>query len=166
MKQLEIKNIVSKTESNYKEFLIMLRNYIIELHKYDPINVPIMDLKQLELEYLDNDIDSYKVLIDNDKYIGFTIISRKKKYNQNIELFIEEFYIKPEFRRKGYGKSFMNEILKKDINTVGFYILPKNENAKIFWNSIFNEWISVKKIKDPNNLEYVNWYVYRKKNTK
>ena len=53
--------------------------------------------------------------------------------------YIDSFYIKPEYRRKGIGKDFIIEQYRKDLcRWHDLRIVKTNFTASMFWNSIFN----------------------------
>lgn len=65
---------------------------------------------------------------ENNEEIGLLLV--KDKY-------IQSFYIKPEYRRKGYGKKAILDYIKQYGMLTDLTILNTNYTALDFWNSIF-----------------------------
>lgn len=155
---------------HFNAFSNMLYDYICELHEFDYENIPLKTQTQLEKEYFNEKDTTYKLLIDHNIYIGFAIIGYKTNCHKAVDIYIEEFYIKPQYRKQGYGKILINDILfntSQNINTVCLYILPKNKNAISFWKKVFSKWENITNtIRDTNALTYVDWYVYSRNKQK
>lgn len=76
---------------------------------------------------------------ENDEIVGFIIISNSAAKNctaPGTNWCIHEFYIKPEFRRKGYGLKALEEFQKEHSGKVCYFVLRANTVAKSFWKSV------------------------------
>lgn len=128
------------TLSNLQKFMNVYVKYLQELHdidnRVDPY-INIFDVKNI-MDYAYVHLFSEKT--DDDTIVGFAIIgyipAEHPAYN-SIE--IREFYIIPEYRRKGYATQIINDLIKDyDPENIRFEIIKKNEIAKDFWlNHIF-----------------------------
>lgn len=80
----------------------------------------------------------YPYLIEiNDKIVGFVLINRhvlitNKGFN------VAEFYIHPEFRRKGIGQSVALDIFLKFIGEWEVRVKKKNHLAYKFWSKVID----------------------------
>lgn len=116
----------------YKAYSDELAQYSSSLKKA-PMTEKLID----ELYFYDDLLFKYFIETDS-QTIGFIIL-------QYVDVvfgvtkpiwYIVEFYIVPEYRRKGYGKAafkFFLEFYKKDFF---YYVLKENIPAKRFWGNI------------------------------
>lgn len=68
--------------------------------------------------------------------IGFVIISKlfpREAEESGIDYFIEQVYIKPEFRGQKHVLNTLNTFTAEHKGRYGMYVLKKNEKAKDFW---------------------------------
>lgn len=148
--------------SDFNELGDMLYEYISELHSIDE-NVELRNKQQLMREYLYSDAATELYLFKKDnETIGFGFIGFSDNCHPEADIYIEEFYIKPQYRNNGYGLRFAHMILN-DVDSVCFYILTLNEPAKNFWRTVFNEWeldLSVPDINEKYN--WLDWYFYKR----
>lgn len=61
-------------------------------------------------------------------------------FGQPILIYIDHFYIKPEFRNKGIGNAVFNKLTHKYNDAVFyFYVLKNNYNAILFWDKVITK---------------------------
>lgn len=72
-------------------------------------------------------------LIDKEKaeYIGFMLVENKYDY-------IDALYVRPQYRRRGYGKKIVASYISVYGMPQELRILNNNKVALKFWNSIFD----------------------------
>jgi predicted acetyltransferase len=78
------------------------------------------------------------VLIMNETWIGFALINRVTINNLN-SISIAEYYIKPEFRRLGFGLKFVKLILNQYPENWEIAYSSDNLNAKLFWSKVYHD---------------------------
>ena len=124
----------------YEDLADMLHEYILELNQIDK-GVKVRDIISLKNEYFYNEDTYFYIIYKNNVPVGFTIIGDNTNCHEDADIYIEEFYIRPLFRREHYGRSLILHVLfthKPD--TLCFRILKKNKQAHKFWSIIFSEW--------------------------
>ena len=67
-------------------------------------------------------------------------------------LYIAEFYVVPEARRRGIGLEAVKGITEQWDKDIFLYILDRNTKAKLFWTYVENE-LDWKRIKRPEIRE-------------
>ena len=70
------------------------------------------------------------------KEVGFIIVAPGKFYTPELDYFIEQVYIAPEYRRSGIMKLNLDEMFKAMPGRYGLFILDKNYPAKGFWHKV------------------------------
>lgn len=115
-----------------------------------------------DVEYACEALDAeWHPVKEGDKEIGFIIlgIGRNLTRNENepkVDYFIQETYIKPEYRRKGIMTKEVEKLLDQHKGIYGLYILSKNKPALAFWHTIIKDrWINVDNLgSDEDGKEY------------
>lgn len=129
--------VVAKGLEDYdKNFAIMAdmyKNYIDELMIYTehPLGGVLREPA---------DADNYVLITYKDKPVGFVIYSVFPEALTRHDVFIEEFYVRHDKRRKGIGKAFVKLMIKAaeyQNMDISLSILDKNETAKRFWDRTF-----------------------------
>ena len=128
-------------------FLRLAKDYVESLRKADELIV--WD----EPTWMKATWDSWFIVEDR-TIQGFIITQEVDFKVYNKLLYIEEFYIVPEARRKKIGFSTIEEIDKTWSGDVFFYVLNRNYGAKAFWEYVERklEW---KKINRPEIREEI-----------
>ncbi len=72
--------------------------------------------------------------------IGYALLANfwSNEWGGNV-LFLDEIYLKPEFRDQGIGRSFINYLIKKKYNhatAIQLEVSPANKKAKAFYKDI------------------------------
>ena len=152
---------LADTMRDYDDILNMLYEYIIELHDIDD-SVEIRTKDELKREYFYG-VETLFYIERVDKYpIGFGIVCVGNSSHPSADIYINEFYVSPNFRNKGYGRALFNHIVK-DRKRICFYILVKNKNAECFWKHLLkgSEWKDVSNIyKDMFDDPSLKWNIY------
>jgi ribosomal protein S18 acetylase RimI-like enzyme len=106
-------------------------------------------------EYYWTDLQRFPIVAyKKDEFIGFCFLRAEDKFYS-----IAEFYIKPKFRRLGYGKILLNftiELCKKHgmHSSIIAYSFVKNEGANSIWMS--NGFIRLKEVVFENERFHCN----------
>ena len=80
-------------------------------------------------ELIINNLDVRPVIYD-DKPIGFLILDGN---------YVDSFYIKPEFRRRGLGRLFIiGQYMRDNRRWQSLRVVRTNFAAHRFWNNVFN----------------------------
>ena len=98
---------------------------------------------------------------DNNEEIGFIILGFGRNLMRGageptVDYFIQETYIRPEYRRKGIMTKEVEKLLDQHKGIYGLYILSKNKPALAFWHTIIKDrWINVDNLgSDEDGKEY------------
>lgn len=81
------------------------------------------------------------VVIEKDKTIaGYAVLANfwSNEWGGNV-LFLDEIYLKPDFRGQGIGRGFINYLIKKKYNratAIQLEVAPTNKQAKALYKSI------------------------------
>ncbi|MFX0137741.1 MAG: GNAT family N-acetyltransferase [Candidatus Hodarchaeota archaeon] len=146
---------ISKASYDDKnEIYEALINYSKELEQYQeyPSGL-IASNKYFNLYWTETDRFPFVAYIA-DKLVGFCLLRVEESYYS-----IAEFYIKPNFRRQGYGKSLLNYIIEfckeqgKHSSIIADSFI-KNSIAKNFWNA--NGFITINEIIFENEKSHRN----------
>ena len=119
-----------------KEFTFFFKHYLdeINLKKINKKKIAVMTKK-----IINNKNKKKFIFYNQNNIIGFVVATfYKNLINSNI-CKIEDFYIRKEFRKKGFGlelvKKFKKRIHYKKIKRFKIEILDKNHTAKKFWQT-------------------------------
>ena len=73
-----------------------------------------------------------------DKILGFFIIGTNENCHPSADYYIQEAYIKPEYRRQGHMSRALDIYIKRYPGIYCLLILNKNEVAHKFWHTMFD----------------------------
>ena len=147
-------NFIPLTDTNEYVFVSMFSDYAFyDLRKYsDFLTVEYRTKKAASTGaycYINNyfcNPDKYHILlIENEvnRFVGFCVLVDyplvKGFYGS---FFIEEFYIKEEFRGRGYGEAAVKAILRMYGTKGSLCILDRNVPAKRFWDKMFSRYMT------------------------
>ena len=140
MEEIEIKSLFKKDK---KKFIFFFKLYLNEINfkKFNKEKIALMTKRII------NDKNKKKIIFYNQKnMLGFIVVNfYKNLLNLNV-CKINDFYIREEFRRKGFGlkliKKFNTKIHYKKIKEFKIEILDKNYSAKKFWKAFGIKMIS------------------------
>ncbi len=110
-------------------FLKLAKDYVEELSAYD--NTIRWDESAADVWMWDAEF-----ILENNKIRGFIfseipLVGEDKPY-----LYIAEFYIVPEARKRGLGFEAVKAFMKRWDGDVFLYILNRNKPAKGFWTAV------------------------------
>ena len=95
------------------------------------------------------------------KEVGFIIIIPGRYYSTELDYFIEQVYIAPEYRRRGIMKLNLDEMFKAAPGRYGLFILDKNYMAKGFWHKVQeNSYLRPIKISKDPEAENCSFYAF------
>lgn len=86
-----------------------------------------------------NNFCTFDDLISDDEYIGFLIMGVPPNCNPNCHRYIQDIYIKPQYRRKGYGEYLIKNYCRLVKGDYCLFIIDDNLPAKAFWEHIASE---------------------------
>ena len=150
---MSLKIVLASKETKDDIFKLLIE-YSKELEGYqeNPTG-EIASNKYFDFYWTDTDRYPFVAYI-NEELIGFCFLRVEEKYYS-----IAEFYIKPNFRHQGYGKSLLNYILKffkeqgKHSSIIADSFI-KNSITKNFW--IANGFITIKEVIYNNEKSHRN----------
>lgn len=109
--------------------LAMMNMHLIEDEKS---NNP-MTLTELEYRmgnFISDEYNAY-FFIEDDVVVGYALVK-----HTSTPLYLRQFYIKREFRRKHYGKIAFHQLMDyMQIEVIDIEVLPWNERGYLFWKS-------------------------------
>lgn len=122
-------------------YLQMAENYVHDLQAFSP------DLRWSREAWL-NDLSGTFLIRSRTDVIGLVVLEIVNFFEQPEALYFSEFYLRPEFRRQGYGREAVSAILDQWDRDLFLYVLKGNQTAAQFWNTMAkeNHW---KKIERP-----------------
>lgn len=157
---------IRQANINDKKIII---NMILELDEYHFKNCSSFN-KELINNYKENyikvkkfikniKIEDFYILELNNKHIGTMMV-----WDNNGETTIINFYIYKNYRGKGYGRKFLNYIIKNVIKTNYFVLCVYKENykARKFYKKFGFKFIQTEK----TNYGIVKWLRYNLKKDK
>ena len=163
-----------KGAEQYDALADMLYAYVLELHTLDEDLVKIRDKEALKNEYFWSEDTNFYLIYTDDTPIGFAVIGINGCCHPLADIYINEFYIKPEYRNQGFGEDLFDGVIQLEhpssVSDIPFriclYIIKNNKTAIRFWNNLLSsEWINVtNQYSNENpNPEYLFWYMYEEK---
>lgn len=142
--EISLRKLGFKADEDIEEYIDMVKEYSTELHS---INSKYRIINRAEaMEWLLTPFTNYWFCIADGNIAGFSIIGYFQNCHYEADLYIEEFYIKPEYRRKGIGKKFAHSIIESNKNhiekadNVCFFTMKGNDRAITFWKNVFSAW--------------------------
>lgn len=137
--------------------LIILWIKLMEYHKekkiYFLLSADWKKQKRNELEWIvKSDLTVVYIVEEGNKLIGYirgTIHKLPLLYDIKYEGSIEEIFILPEYRRKGYAtklfQSLVKDFNKRELEYININVDIENETGKKFWDALGFNTISLKK---------------------
>jgi len=137
--------------------LIILWIKLMEYHKekkiYFLLSADWKEQKRNELEWIvKSDLTVVYIVEEGNKLIGYirgTIHKLPLLYDIKYEGSIEEIFILPEYRRKGYAtklfQSLVKDFNKRELEYININVDIENETGKKFWDALGFNTISLKK---------------------
>ncbi len=151
--------LIKMTDST--DFIPMWIEYTKELHSYsDSVQMSNNEeASKLYCNFKKNpDVEIYAINA-NDRVCGFLILGRRSNTHPSTDIYIQELYVKSDFRRKGIGKSVISDLLKGEPARYCLYIIKENKPAKLFWQSIFSQpGVSMLSLSEITPINYCDFY--------
>lgn len=142
MKKIIFKSI---TEKNSRIFHSLMKEYAAELDKYQHRTTDPRLLERWTDGVIGKAAESFRILrlcYADDEVIGFLYGKIDQPNDKGYKMVgcgcIMEFYVKPEFRRKGYGKimfNYVEQFFRKQ-NTAWMYLTADPVTGKPFWSAL------------------------------
>ena len=124
-------------QNNECEFVKMYPQYVQILQNYDStISLPSEKNTRSRMNRSNSNV---YLLQHEERYVGFIILGFGITNSfSGHDMFIEEFYIKPEYQRKRLGSLAIIELIKTypDCDFSAF-IIENNQAARAFWENTF-----------------------------
>lgn len=135
---------IQKAPIESKEKLFdLLQEYFAELTQYNPI--PQDASGHYSYPYWDQywtDTTRIPLMISlNETVIGFALVNNfvvDKYFNANYS--IAEFYIRPDYRKQGFGKQFIFGIFAQFPGKWEVRQIAQNLTSQLFWRSVIGEY--------------------------
>lgn len=113
-------------------FVRMGKDYIETLRKYD-------SAIRWDKQSWESEIWNAEFILEDRTIQGFAIIEEVRYTVFSDLLYISEFYIVPEARRRGVGLEAVKKIMQRWNGDVFLYVLDGNYGASLFWQSVEDE---------------------------
>lgn len=136
-------DIISATEEDKEVLYNLLEKYLYEFSQWEKTDVNENGLYNYEwLDYYFTEEKRYPYLIKiDDKLAGFVLISDYPEVpEETTDYCLSEFFIMHKYRRKGYGRRVVFQILDKHHGRWQLKCHPHNLASVRFWNSVINEY--------------------------
>ena len=95
-------------------------------------------LKNL-LRYSVEDGRHIYILIESDSIIGFALVNKHLRFN-NDGFAVAEFYIQKEHKRKGYGRKLAEHVFTQFSGNWEVAVSLKNNSAQEFWKKVVSSY--------------------------
>ena len=113
-------------------YILLAKDYIEALREYD--DRIIWDEATWNKEIWDAFF-----IVEGGILCGFVCRTEIEYKNKPKLMFIDEFYIAPDERKRKVGIEAVRELTKDWKGEVGLYVLDRNEGAKAFWGAVEKE---------------------------
>jgi GNAT superfamily N-acetyltransferase len=150
-----------------REDVGLILQFIKELAEYENLLNEVVATKELlEEQIFDKENAKVIFVMEGEKEVGFALFFFNfSTFLGKAGLYLEDLYIKPEYRGKGYGKSIFvflaNYAMENDIERIDWWCLDWNKKANDFYLNLgakrMEEWtvqrLTKNAIKDLAKLE-------------
>jgi len=107
-------------------------------------------ISQLKIDLFDDQVCDALVIEKEDVIVGFALYYTGYSTWKGRSLYLEDFYIQPEYRKFGYGSMLFDEVVsiakERKVKRMDWQVLDWNENAIKFYDkkgaTLDNEWIN------------------------
>lgn len=109
--------------------LAVMNKHLIEDEKSNnPMSVE--ELEQRMQGFLNGEYKAY-LFTEDETVLGYALVR-----HTSIPLYLRQFYIRREFRRRNYGKTAFEQLMKyMQADSIDIDVLPWNERGRLFWKS-------------------------------
>jgi RimJ/RimL family protein N-acetyltransferase len=122
--------ITTSTETD-KDILLKMNKQLMEDEQFDRILSDEILSNKWD-EFLTDDKFTVVLFLIDDDITGYAIVQTDLK-----PLYLRHFFIKREFRRKGYGRESFNAMLEfLNTNEIDLDVMSWNERGMKFWESL------------------------------
>ena len=121
--------IIICTIQDVKQLAVMNRRLIEDEQSANPMN--LIELEERMKGFLEGEYDAY-FFREEGNIVGYALIR-----NTSDPLYLRQFFIEREYRRRHYGRKAFEELIKYlQVNTITVDVLPWNERGMAFWKSL------------------------------
>ena len=107
-------------------------------------------VEQLKIDLFIDKVCDAIVIEKEDKIVGFALYFTSYSTWKGKALYLEDFYVQPEYRKFGYGSMLFDEVVKiakeRKVRRMDWLVLDWNENAIQFYKkkgaTLDPEWIN------------------------
>lgn len=107
-------------------------------------------VEQLKIDLFIDKVCDAIVIEKEDKIVGFALYFTSYSTWKGKALYLEDFYVQPEYRKFGYGSMLFDEVVKiakeRKVRRMDWVVLDWNENAIQFYKkkgaTLDPEWIN------------------------
>ena len=144
-----------------KEEKEILRNLLEKYHyehsqydKRDVNNLGLFGYDYLDIYWTEENRFPYFIKVEN-ILAGFVMINNYNETKLDTNYTVSEFFIMYKYRRKGVGKYAVKYILEKHKGKWQLSFHPNNENSKVFWIKIIDEYTKGNYELMENNTDWI-----------
>jgi len=138
--------IVHLTQRNLKDFVELYVEFFRELRSKQGCSFHVEEYVQDARRYFQRG-DIILLALENDKAVGFIRLSSREEC-----FWIEEIYVKPEFRRRGIARALVKraeEEVSKHDDSLYLFVLPQEKDVIMFWKKLGYDMINtIELVKD------------------
>lgn len=139
---------VIKAQSKDKEVLFnLLEKYLYEFSKWEKTDINeqgLYDYEWLDYYFSNENRFPYLIKVDN-KLAGFILVSDYPEVpEEETDFCLSEFFIMHKYRRMGYGKRAIFNVLDRHHGKWQLKCHPKNTISVLFWTKVISEYTNGK----------------------
>jgi len=112
------------------DFLAVMNKQLIEDEQHDN-KMNIEQLKNRMRDFITGSYNAY-MFIDGNRIIGYALVDTQRN-----ALYLRQFFISRDERRKGYGTLAFSQLMQLlGTETIDIEVMVWNDRAKAFWESL------------------------------
>lgn len=121
------------TNQDITQLALMNKHLIEDEKSSNPMSVAELETRMRG--FINDDYNAY-FFIEDETILGYALIR-----HTSTPLYLRQFYIEREYRRKHYGKQAFHQLMEYiQADTIDIDVLPWNERGRLFWESCgFND---------------------------
>ena len=149
---------------NMRERKRLFKEYLAELAPFEHIQTSEQDFKEQWKDRSSRPFSEWHDIKAKGKTVGFVIMGWGDNCHPDADFFVQDVYIRPEFRQQGLVRKFMENHFSKHPGIYCLLILNENTIAKMVWTKLFTNagfspcWLADVGVTGP----YCNQYGWKK----